>query len=74
MSWLKIAVNRAVIAGGNGNIRRNVWSVADAVVQQAGNAVTGGAKLIQDRIVISLLTFSILCYQLERFFSLFLMF
>ncbi|XP_044491849.1 rootletin-like isoform X2 [Mangifera indica] len=50
MSWLKIAVNRAVIAGGNGNIRRNVWSVADAVVQQAGNAVTGGAKLIQDRI------------------------
>ncbi|KAJ0088612.1 hypothetical protein Patl1_31961 [Pistacia atlantica] len=50
MSWLKTAVNKAVEVGGNNNLTRTVWSVADSVVQQAGNAVTEGAKLIQDRI------------------------
>ncbi|KAJ0028231.1 hypothetical protein Pint_35509 [Pistacia integerrima] len=50
MSWLKTAVNKAVEVGGNNNLTRTVWSVADTVVQQAGNAVTEGAKLIQDRI------------------------
>ncbi|KAK6146957.1 hypothetical protein DH2020_017869 [Rehmannia glutinosa] len=50
MSWLRSAVNKAVEVGGNGNITRVVRSYADTVVNQAGQAVVGGAKLFQDRI------------------------
>lgn len=51
MSWLRSAVNRAVEAGGSNNLTRTVRSYADSVVFQAGQAVVGGAKLLQDRIV-----------------------
>ncbi|KAL3628579.1 hypothetical protein CASFOL_027625 [Castilleja foliolosa] len=50
MSWIRSAVSRAVEAGGNRNISRVVRSYADTVVNQAGQAVVGGAKLLQDRI------------------------
>ncbi|KAL3536347.1 hypothetical protein ACH5RR_004808 [Cinchona calisaya] len=50
MSWLRSAVNRAVEVGANNNLRRTVRSYADSVVHQAGQAVAGGAKLLQDRI------------------------
>ncbi|CAA0836450.1 Unknown protein [Striga hermonthica] len=50
MSWLRSAVNRAVEVGGNRNLSRVVRSYADTVVNQAGQAVVGGAKLFQDRI------------------------
>ncbi|XP_038720757.1 myosin-3 [Tripterygium wilfordii] len=50
MSWLRTAVNRAVEVGGNNNITRTVRNYADSVVVHAGNAVTEGAKIIQDRI------------------------
>ncbi|CAI0471753.1 unnamed protein product [Linum tenue] len=51
MSWFRSAVNRAVVAGGHSSLSRTVRTVADTVVVQAGNAVTGGAKIITDRIV-----------------------
>ncbi|XP_021891534.1 myosin heavy chain, skeletal muscle, adult [Carica papaya] len=50
MSWLRTAVNRAVEVGGNNNITRKVRNYADTVVYHAGNAVSEGAKIIQDRI------------------------
>ncbi|XP_022744655.1 uncharacterized protein PFB0145c-like [Durio zibethinus] len=50
MSWIRTAVNRAVEAGGNNNLTRTVWSYADSVVQHAGSAVVGSAKMLQDRI------------------------
>ncbi|KAL6574781.1 hypothetical protein OROMI_012066 [Orobanche minor] len=50
MSWIRSAVNRAVEVGGNGNLSRVVRTYADTVVNQAGQAVVGGAKLFQDRI------------------------
>ncbi|KAJ8899703.1 hypothetical protein K2173_019401 [Erythroxylum novogranatense] len=50
MSWLRSAVHRAVEVGGNNNLTRTVRSYADSVVLQAGNAVAGGARIIQDRI------------------------
>ncbi|CAI0471754.1 unnamed protein product [Linum tenue] len=50
MSWFRSAVNRAVVAGGHSSLSRTVRTVADTVVVQAGNAVTGGAKIITDRI------------------------
>lgn len=50
MSWIRTAVNRAVEVGGNNNLTRTVRSVADSVVQHAGSAVVGGAKMLQDRI------------------------
>lgn len=55
MSWLRAAVIRAVEAGAGGkdNITRTVRNVAGTVVYHAGNAVVEGAKIIQDRIVIS---------------------
>lgn len=52
MSWIRTAVNRAVEVGGKTNITRTVRSYADSVVLHAGNAVSEGAKIIQDRIVI----------------------
>ncbi|XP_019258500.1 PREDICTED: uncharacterized protein LOC109236739 isoform X2 [Nicotiana attenuata] len=51
MSWLRSAVNKAVEVGGAGNrnLSRNLRYYADSVVQQASNAVSGGAKLFLDR-------------------------
>ncbi|KAJ4704774.1 coiled-coil domain-containing protein 18 isoform X2 [Melia azedarach] len=49
MSWLKTAVNRAVEVGGRNNLTRTVRNYADSVVQTAGNAVTEGARIFQDR-------------------------
>ncbi|CAN4116877.1 unnamed protein product [Withania somnifera] len=51
MSWLRSAVNKAVEVGGAGNrnLSRNLRYYADSVVQQASNAVSGGAKLLLDR-------------------------
>ncbi|KAK2401338.1 hypothetical protein P8452_08068 [Trifolium repens] len=50
-SWVRSAVNRAVEAGGQTNLSRTVRNYADSVVLHASNAVVGGAKIIQDRIV-----------------------
>ncbi|KAK2455092.1 hypothetical protein QL285_002580 [Trifolium repens] len=50
-SWVRSAVNRAVEAGGQSNLSRTVRNYADSVVLHASNAVVGGAKIIQDRIV-----------------------
>ena len=58
-SWVRSAVNRAVIVGGNSNLSRTVRNYADSVVLHASNAVVGGAKIIQDRIVNSQLYFYI---------------
>ncbi|GAB2272440.1 hypothetical protein Dimus_007266 [Dionaea muscipula] len=49
MSWLKKAVQKAVVASPKNNLSR-IRTVADSVVQHAGQAVVGGAKLFQDRI------------------------
>lgn len=51
MSWLRTAVSRAVEVGNKNNLTRTVKNYADSVVQHAGQAVTEGAKLLQDRIV-----------------------
>ncbi|GMH11740.1 hypothetical protein Nepgr_013581 [Nepenthes gracilis] len=51
MSWLRTAVSKAVEVGKNkNNITRTVKNYADSVVQQAGQAVAGGAKIFQDRV------------------------
>ncbi|KAL1535611.1 ELKS/Rab6-interacting/CAST family member 1-like [Salvia divinorum] len=50
MSWIRSAVNKAVEVGNNNNLTRTVKNYADSVVQQAGQAVAEGAKLLQDRI------------------------
>ncbi|XP_061351314.1 uncharacterized protein LOC133296367 [Gastrolobium bilobum] len=51
MSWVRSAVIKAVEAGGQHNLSRAVRNYADSVVLHASNAVAGGAKIIQDRIV-----------------------
>lgn len=43
-------MSKAVEVGNKNNITRTVRSYADSVVQQAGQAVAEGAKLLQDRI------------------------
>ena len=55
MSWIRTAVTKAVEAGGGNNLTRTVRNYADSVVHHAGNAVSEGAKIIQDRIVIFLI-------------------
>ncbi|XP_044509082.1 uncharacterized protein LOC123227974 isoform X2 [Mangifera indica] len=50
MSWLRNAVSKAVEVGNKNNLTRTVRSYADSVVQQAGQAVAEGAKILQDRI------------------------
>ncbi|PKA49027.1 hypothetical protein AXF42_Ash020606 [Apostasia shenzhenica] len=49
MSWLKSAVNKAVEVSGKHNLTRTVRNYADTVVHHAGQAVAGGAKILQDR-------------------------
>lgn len=44
MAWLMSAMNKS-------NLTRAVKNYTDSVVQQAGQAVAEGAKLLQDRIV-----------------------
>ncbi|XP_047316216.1 cingulin-like protein 1 [Impatiens glandulifera] len=48
-SWLRSAVNKAVEVGNKNNLTRVVRNYADTVVQQAGQAVAEGAKILQDR-------------------------
>ncbi|XP_030926848.1 coiled-coil domain-containing protein 186 isoform X1 [Quercus lobata] len=50
MSWIRTAMTKAVEAGGGNNLTRTVRNYADSVVYHAGNAVSEGAKIIQDRI------------------------
>ena len=62
-SWWRNAVSKAVEVGNKNNLTRTVKNYADNVVHQAGQAVAEGAKILQDRIVI---TFSLfLCFALN---------
>uniref|UniRef100_A0A0E0KC45 Uncharacterized protein n=1 Tax=Oryza punctata TaxID=4537 RepID=A0A0E0KC45_ORYPU len=50
MSWLRNAVHRAVEASGGPLLTRTVRTSLGTVVHHAGQAVAGGARLINDRI------------------------
>ncbi|KAI7743179.1 hypothetical protein M8C21_004529 [Ambrosia artemisiifolia] len=50
MSWLRSAVNKAVEVGNKNNLTHIVKNYADTVVQHAGQAVAGGAKMFHDRL------------------------
>lgn len=52
-SWWRNAVSKAVEVGNKNNLTRTVKNYADNVVHQAGQAVAEGAKILQDRIVIT---------------------
>ena len=45
-------MNKAVEVGGKNNITRTVRNYADTVVHHAGQAVAGGAKILQERMVL----------------------
>lgn len=52
MSWIKSALAKAAEAGGkNMNLTKTVRTYAGSVYLQAGQAVAGGAKIVQDRLV-----------------------
>ena len=76
MSWIRTAVTKAVEAGGGNNLTRTVRNYADSVVYHAGNAVSEGAKIIQDRIVIFLIFLLLLLLLLSilLFYYLFFIF
>lgn len=50
MSWLKSAISKAAEVGGK-NIGPNLSRTVRSVAQHAGQAVAGGAKIVQDRLV-----------------------
>lgn len=67
MSWIKLAVSKAVEVGNNNNLTRVVKNYADTVVHHAGQAVAEGAKILQDRIVLPLFHFHFFCFFLIDF-------
>ncbi|KAI5054788.1 hypothetical protein GOP47_0029933 [Adiantum capillus-veneris] len=50
MSWLRSAISKAAEVGGK-NIGPNLSRTVRSVAQHAGQAVAGGAKIVQDRLV-----------------------
>lgn len=50
MSWLRSAISKAAEVGGK-NIGPNLSRTVRSVAQQAGQAVAGGAKIVQERLV-----------------------
>lgn len=50
MAWLRSAISKAAEVGGK-NIAPNLSRTVRTVAQHAGQAVAGGAKLVQDRLV-----------------------